>query len=398
VELARILDPKKPKQTPMRPQVGQLVNNKYRLLRLIGDGGMGSVFEARHEVLGTSVALKFLHHELGRRPGLVQRFLQEARVVARIQSPHVVRVSDVDQTPDGLAFIVMEYIEGKSLQALYEELYRAGKRLSFADAVDYALQMLDGLEAAHSAGIVHRDLKPDNVMITRGAKGASLLKILDFGIAKLKVEGEHMRGLTRPGVVMGTPEYMAPEQAFSADKVDARADIFAFGVMFFEMLAGRRPVGGDEPHQIAAQYLSGDIAQLTALAPHVSPDLAAVVHKAMAAQAKERWESVAELRKAIEPFTDKPGSPSKPEAKPNEPKPEAKVLAAVGAVAAAAPAAASPALPKTDPPSAGGRPRASAPSAAPPRGSARPRLPSPRQPPLPSRSRRLPSRPARRSR
>jgi serine/threonine-protein kinase len=331
----------------MRPQVGQLVNNKYRLLRLIGDGGMGSVFEARHEVLGTSVALKFLHAELTRRPGLVQRFLQEARVVARIQSPHVVRVSDVDQTPEGNAFIVMEFIEGKSLQALYEELYRAGRRLSYADAMDYALQMLDGLEAAHAAGIVHRDLKPDNVMITRGPKGASLLKILDFGIAKLKVEGEHMKGLTRPGVVMGTPEYMAPEQAFSADQVDARADIFAFGVMLFEMLAGRRPVGGDEPHQIAAQYLGGEVAKLTDLAPQVPAPLAEIVHKAMAAQAKDRWDSVVELRRAIEAYAEaaKPGapSPSRPSDRPRSsvkdgeanPSSAAQVMAAVGAASEA---------------------------------------------------------------
>ncbi len=343
----------------MHPQVGQLVNNKYRLLRLIGDGGMGSVFEARHEALGTSVALKFLHSELSRRQGLVQRFLQEAKVVARIQSPHVVRVSDVDQTSEGLAFIVMEFIEGKSLQAVYEDLYRQSKRLTYVEALEYAMQMLDGLEAAHAAGIVHRDLKPDNVMVTRNGKGAALLKILDFGIAKLKVEGDAMKALTRPGVVMGTPEYMAPEQAFSADQVDARADIFAFGVMFFEMLAGRRPVGGDEPHQIAAQYLAGEFAQLSDLAPHVPSGLAAVVHKAMAAQAKDRWSSVAELRDAIEPFyeakrSSRPGKSDRPRDEAdalraeNPASPAAQVMAAVGAGAAASPPPVSPL--QADPP------------------------------------------------
>ena len=122
----------------MRPQVGQVINNKYRLVRVIGDGGMGSVYEARHEVLATTVALKFLHPELSRRAGLVQRFLQEARVSAQIQSPHVVRVSDVDQMPTGQAFIVMEYLEGKTLQTLYEDLYNAGQRLSYNDALEYA--------------------------------------------------------------------------------------------------------------------------------------------------------------------------------------------------------------------------------------------------------------------
>jgi len=286
----------------MRPQVGQVIHNKYRLIRLIGDGGMGSVFEARHEVLGTTVALKFLHPELSKRAGLVQRFLQEARVSAQIQSPHVVRVTDVDQNASGQAFIVMEYLEGKTLQTLYEELYHARQRLSYADALEYSMQMLEGVEAAHTAGVVHRDLKPDNVIIARGKKGEPLLKLLDFGIAKLKVTGQLDRGLTRPGIIMGTPEYMAPEQAYSADAVDARADIFSLGVMIFEMLAGRRPVGGDEPHQIATAYLTRNIAKLLDLAPHVPAELAAAVHRAMGPKPDDRFSSVAELRAAIEPF------------------------------------------------------------------------------------------------
>ena len=293
----------------MRPEVGQVINNKYRLLRLIGDGGMGTVYEARHEVLGTSVALKFLHHELSRRSGLVQRFLQEARVSAQVQSPHVVRVTDVDQASGG-AYIVMEYLEGKTLQTLYEELYRAGQQLSYGDALEYAMQMLDGVEAAHEQSVVHRDLKPDNVMITTDTKGRKLLKLLDFGIAKLRASSEYDRGLTRPGVIMGTPEYMAPEQAFSADAVDARADIFSLGVMIFEMLAGRRPVGGDEPQQIAAAYLSGRIAQLTDLAPEISPDLGEAVHRAMGARPSDRWHSVKDFRDALEPFAIAAKAPS----------------------------------------------------------------------------------------
>ncbi len=294
----------------MRPQVGQVINNKYRLVRVIGDGGMGSVYEARHEVLGTTVALKFLHPELSRRAGLVQRFLQEARVSAQIQSPHVVRVSDVDQMQSGQAFLVMEYVEGKTLQGLYEELYNAGQRLSYPDALEYSIQMLDGVEAAHRAGVVHRDLKPDNVMITRSLKGEPLLKLLDFGIAKLKVSGEMDRGLTRPGVIMGTPEYMAPEQAYSADTVDVRADIFSIGVIIFEMLAGRRPVGGDEPQQIASAYLEGHIAQLTDLAPQVPPDLAKVVHRAMGPKPPDRYNTLADFRAALEPFALAANAPS----------------------------------------------------------------------------------------
>ncbi len=286
----------------MRPQVGQVIHKKYRLIRLIGDGGMGSVYEARHEGLGITVALKFLHPELSRRPQLVERFTREAHVSAQIQSPHVVRVTDVDQNEAGQAFIVMEYLEGKTLQTLYEELYHARQRLSYADALEYAMQMLEGVEAAHNTGVIHRDLKPDNVIIARGKRGEPVLKLLDFGIAKLKVTGQLDRGLTRPGIIMGTPEYMAPEQAYSADAVDARADIFSLGVMIFEMLAGRRPVGGDEPHQIATAYLTRNIAKLLDLAPHVPPELAAAVHRAMGPKPEDRWSSVAEFRSAIEPF------------------------------------------------------------------------------------------------
>ncbi|WP_437801544.1 protein kinase domain-containing protein [Sorangium sp. So ce693] len=358
----------------MRPQAGQVINNKYRLVRLIGDGGMGSVYEARHEVLGTTVALKFLHPELSRRSGLVQRFLQEARVSAQIQSAHVVRVSDVDQTASGLAFIVMEYLEGKTLQTLYEELYRAGVRLGYPDALEYTMQMLEGVEAAHRAGVVHRDLKPDNVIITKTAKGEPLIKLLDFGIAKLKVTGELDRGLTRPGVIMGTPEYMAPEQAYSADSVDARADIFSLGVIIFEMLAGRRPVGGDEPQQIAGAYLSGQISRLSDLAPELAPGLCAAVHRAMAASPPDRFATTAEFRSALEPFARAARAPSALTPAPSEVSMARSSGAALAAALAApgmlTPSAAAPAtnamgdgrtssVPKTIPPEDGGAQHAS---------------------------------------
>ena len=296
------------------PQVGQVISNKYRLLRHIGDGGMGSVYEARHETLGTTVALKFLHLEFARREGLVQRFLQEARASARIQSPHVIRVADVDQTTDGDVFIVLEYLEGKTLQALYEELYRGGRKLPYADALDYAEQMLDGVEAAHAAGIVHRDLKPDNVMITLDPKGVTVLKLLDFGIAKLKVMGSApdagQPNLTRPGVMMGTPEYMAPEQATSADTVDARADVFSLGVIIFEMLAGQRPVGGDNPLELAAAYRSGKITKLADVVPGIAPALATAVHRAIAAEPKGRFATAADMREAIAPYAAAVRAPS----------------------------------------------------------------------------------------
>jgi serine/threonine-protein kinase len=281
---------------------GQIVNGKYRVLRALGDGGMGSVYEAHHEVLGTRVALKLLHAELSR-TGLAKRFLQEARASARIKSPHVVGVSDADQTPDGQAFIVLEYIEGRTLRERYEDLAREGKSLAYDDALELAMQLFEGIEAAHAAGIVHRDLKPDNLMITQDARGAPLLKVLDFGIAKVDESPESATpALTRPGALLGTPEYMAPEQVYSAGSADVRSDVFALGVILFEMLTGRRPVLSDDPQQIAVAYLTGDFKRLDEIRPDVPAQLAVAVHRAFAAQPRDRFPSVAEMRLAIEPF------------------------------------------------------------------------------------------------
>jgi serine/threonine-protein kinase len=281
----------------MRPKPGDLINGKYRLVRLIGDGGMGSVFEARHEYLGTTVALKFLHPELARRPGLVQRFLREARLSATIQSYHVAHVTDVDQASDGGAYLVMELLEGKSLMSLLE----GGKKLSLDVALDYTLQILAGLEAAHAVGAVHRDLKPDNVFVVTTSRGP-VVKLLDFGIAKLRETDEGQGALTRPGVMMGTPEYMAPEQVYSASTVDERADVYSVGAMLYEMLAGARPAQGDDAVQIAAFTMAGKVKRLNEMNTAVSEALATVVHRAMAPSAAERYASATDLRDALVPY------------------------------------------------------------------------------------------------
>ena len=195
--------------------IGSVVNGKYRLVRILGDGGMGSVYEALHAVLGTRVAIKVLHPELARRTGLVERFLQEARVAAQIRSPHVVQVIDVDRTPDGHAYIVMELLEGEPLSSVVDRQ----RRLPVPTACEYTMQILQALEAAHALGVVHRDLKPENVFVTFAA-GRPVLKLIDFGIAKARRLDPRQKNLTVAGVVMGTAEYMAPEQARSADMVD----------------------------------------------------------------------------------------------------------------------------------------------------------------------------------
>jgi serine/threonine-protein kinase len=280
----------------MTPRVNDLVRGKYRIVRLIGDGGMGSVFEARHEGLGSAVALKFLHADLARRPGLAERFSREARVSAAIQSSHVTRVTDVDTTEDGTPFLVMELLNGRSLGTLIDGPPEG--RPSRDESVDFALQILSGLEAAHALGVVHRDLKPDNVFVT-SSPGGPIAKLIDFGIAKVKESGEYKQGLTFAGILMGTPEYMAPEQLFSANAVDHRADLYSLGVMLFEMLARERPAEGDSPAAIVAQVQSGAAKRLNQLMPELPSELVDVVHTAISASPSARFESAYAMRTAL---------------------------------------------------------------------------------------------------
>jgi len=280
---------------------GSLINGKYRLGRQLGEGGMGAIYEARHEFLGTEVALKFLHPALSSRPHVVARFVQEARVSANIRSPHVVSVIDVDQSPEGLAFLVMELLHGEPLSA---RLAREPV-LPLPLVVAISLQVLLALEVAHGLGVVHRDMKPENVFLTDAPGNIAansqglLVKILDFGIAKLRTLGEVRAQLTRPGVVMGTPEYMAPEQVFAADAVDARADLYALGAMMFEMLAGRRPVQAEDARAIATAVMAGQTPRLETIAPNVPPSIGDVIAIALSAKPNDRFTSATAMRQAL---------------------------------------------------------------------------------------------------
>ncbi len=276
---------------------GDIVGGKYRIVRLIGDGGMGSVYEARHERLGTAVALKFLHADIADRPGLSERFLQEAKVAAAIVSPHVAHVTDMDAGPDGQPYLVLELVVGESLEDLLEREHK----LPLERAIDFSTQIAAGLEAAHAIGVVHRDLKPSNVLVTQGTTGP-LLKVIDFGIAKLR-ETPGARGLTRAGVLLGTPEYMPPEQLFSASEVDARADVYALGVMLFEMLSGRRPAEAEGAQAIVGKVLAGDVLSLAALEPALPAPLVNVVERATAGDRDRRFASIREFSAALAPFS-----------------------------------------------------------------------------------------------
>jgi serine/threonine protein kinase len=278
---------------------GSVLSSKYKLVRLLGEGGMGAVFEATHLVLGTRVAVKVLHADLARRPGLIDRFLQEAMVAARIRSENVVHVMDVERTPEGVAFMVMELLEGEPLASVLDR----SRRLDEGVACEYARQILSALEAAHALGVVHRDLKPENVFVTYVGH-RPVLKLIDFGIAKLRRDEVGAKNLTVAGVLMGTAEYMAPEQAYSADTVDVRADVYAVGVMLYEMLAGSRPVAGDDGRIVALKVERGEVVPLVHALPSVRPELAGLVHRAMAFRRELRFATATEMRIALENARD----------------------------------------------------------------------------------------------
>jgi eukaryotic-like serine/threonine-protein kinase len=277
-------------------EVGHLLGGKYRIVRRIGVGGMGSVYEARHAGLGTPVAIKVLLRQLANVPTVADRFRREAQVSATLKSPHVTQVTDVDQLPDGRPYLVMELLVGRSLQEWLEQ----NKTLSREEAVDIGLQILLGLECAHALGVVHRDLKPGNVFLDEQGVGR-VAKLLDFGIAKVRASPE-FQSLTRPGMVMGTPEYMAPEQAFSADQADARSDIYSVGVMLYEMLSGALPADGSSPLEVAHQVMTHRVRPLEELCPGLPQGLVNLVHQAMHPDRNTRFESALEMRRALSAF------------------------------------------------------------------------------------------------
>jgi serine/threonine-protein kinase len=276
-------------------KIGDTIDGKYVLRRVLGEGGMGVVFEAEHIRLKQRCAIKVLNAAMLELPDIVKRFEREARASAQLRGPHVVRVTDVETTSDGVPYIVMEYLEGRDLET---EL-QSRARLSPGEAVDYVLQACGAVAEAHAAGIVHRDLKPGNLYLAREGD-AVVVKVLDFGISKLA--DEDAGKLTGSGTMIGTALYMSPEQLRSAATVDGRADIWALGVILYELVSGATPFNGS-PAVIAVQIVSDDAPRLG----DVPPALAAVVEKMLARDAERRYATVADLAAALAPFAP-PGS------------------------------------------------------------------------------------------
>ena len=269
--------------------LGSLLQGKYRLVEVLGGGGMGVVVTAHHEQLDRRVALKFLRPEAIHNPEAAARFGREARAASRIQSEHVVRVLDFGETENGAPFIVMEYLEGEDLS---EVLERSGP-LSVEVAVDYVLQACEAIAEAHAVGIVHRDLKPANLFLSHRADGSCLVKVCDFGIAKAVV-GE-LTKLTQANAFVGSPVYSAPEQARAAEAVDARADIWALGVILFELLTGKVPFEGRTVPEIVTRILSEPPPDVRSLRPELPATLAATINACLQRDVEKRLLNVAIL-------------------------------------------------------------------------------------------------------
>ena len=275
---------------------GAVVAGKYRVVRLLGKGGMGFVVEARHIALDEQVALKFLLPAYARSPEAATRFLREARTVFKLKSEHVARLMDVATAEDGSPFMVLEYLEG-------DDLMRALKvrgPVPTDDAVDYLIQACDAIGEAHAQGIVHRDVKPSNLFLTSGRDGASMIKVLDFGISKV-AGTPGIDALTRTATTMGSASYMSPEQMQSLRQVDQRTDIYALGVTLFTLLSGKHPYAGSTVPAVYAAILTGTPTPLRSLRPDVSDLLAGVIAKAYDRDPSRRYQSVAELVFALAP-------------------------------------------------------------------------------------------------
>jgi serine/threonine-protein kinase len=278
-------------------EVGETLAGKYVVERILGQGGMGVVVAARHVSLDERVAIKFLLREALDVPGFADRFANEARACARLKSEHVARVRDVDQLPDGTPFMVMEYLEGKDLAAILADR----RRLPVSEACGYILQACEALAEAHAKGIVHRDLKPGNLFIARGPDGLELVKILDFGISKTEAPAGSL-ALTRPSTVLGSPLYMPPEQMTAPRDVDARADLWAIGILLYEMVTGGMPFDGDTLTAVVANIVQQKPKPMEDHGVYVPSEFERLVMRCLEKNPRDRMATVGELASGLLAF------------------------------------------------------------------------------------------------
>ena len=284
------------KDSPLR--VGAIIAEKYRLVGVLGRGGMGTVYEAVHTTIGKHVALKFLESQVERSGQSRARFEREAQTASLVESPHVVHIFDSGCTSDGTPFMVLELLRGEDLRAL---LRREG-RLSIEHAVTVCEQTLRALVRTHAAGIVHRDLKPENIFLCDHGDESIFVKVLDFGISKGTRSDANLDTLTHEGVVLGTAYYMSPEQARGETDIDGRSDIYALGSILFEMLVGRTPYVGNVYHAVLVDICTRDAVDVRTLAPQVPEGLASIIARALSRAREARYPSAQAFLEALAPF------------------------------------------------------------------------------------------------
>lgn len=281
---------------------GEVLAGRYRVERVLGAGGMGVV--VRVSQLGTEAvfALKFLRPSVARDAVACGRFLREAAAAGRIRSPHVVKISDVGELASGVPYLVMEYLDGTTL----ERLLSGDQRLPVEQACDYGLQLAEGLAAAHAMGVLHRDIKPANLYLCRDGQ-AERLKIVDFGVSKILDGAEQGQHLTRTQTFLGSPLFMAPEQMRSARTVDFRADQWSVGAVLYRMLTGHLAFEAKSLPRLCVQVLQGDFTPFAVRCPDVPPALAGAVERCLRVSPDQRFSDIAALAQALAPFAGAAG-------------------------------------------------------------------------------------------
>ena len=284
---------------PASDLVGQVVADRYHVIKKLGEGGMGQVYLAEHVKMGRRSAIKVMNPSMVHDPDAVARFNREASNASRITHPNVCAIYDFGETPDGVIYLAMEFIEGEPLTDLLE---RDGA-LPVRRAVGIFAQVANALQAAHDLGIVHRDLKPDNIMLAQ-KKGGDQVKVVDFGIAKAVGGDESGQKVTKTGLVVGTPEFMSPEQ-LSGDKLDGRSDLYSLALVFYRMLAGKLPFEATTVQETMIKRLTDEPAKLAAARPDLSfpPGLQAVLDSALMRNPMERYQTVTKFADDVESVT-----------------------------------------------------------------------------------------------
>ena len=346
--------PKPPPPVGRDELVGSVIGDKYAINGILGEGGMGVVYEAEHMAMGRIVAIKVLHPENAQKREAVSRLQHEAKVTGNLGHPNICEIYDMGRLEDGSPYVVMERLRGETLA---DRIKRDGK-VEPGPVVEIAIQVLSALAAAHASGIIHRDLKPENVFLAEKPGGLVVTKLLDFGISKamLAAGDEDRLGLTQTGMVMGTPYYMAPEQARGDRALDNRVDLWAVGVMMYEAMTGRRPFLAKNYNALLVKILTVWHRSLAEVDPTIPPALALAVDKALSKMPEDRYRNAADMQEALKRFLPRkdvafPSSFALPSVRP-----VAESTAATSPAAAKAPAANAPAAAKA--------PGANAPAAA----------------------------------